>query len=183
VQVKVINIDREKRRIGLSIRALQNDPWQKKVEKFRVGQLAEGVITRLTKFGAFARLEGDLEGLIHISEISENRIEHPKEAGLHEGDVVTLRIIRIDPEQRRIGLSLRKVDSGAYKDLDMKQIDLENVMEEQAEPPTPEEPPAPETPPAGEEPADEGSAPAGEAPSVEETPPTGETPPSGETPE
>jgi small subunit ribosomal protein S1 len=74
VQVKVINIDREKRRIGLSIRALQSDPWQKKVEKFRVGQLAEGVITRLTKFGAFARLEGDLEGLIHISEISENRI-------------------------------------------------------------------------------------------------------------
>jgi small subunit ribosomal protein S1 len=127
VQVKIINIDREKKRIGLSIRALQNDPWQSKVEKFKVGQLVEGVITRLTKFGAFARLEGDLEGLIHISEISENRIEHPKEAGLHDGSVVTLRIIRIDPEQRRIGLSLRKVDSGAYKDLDLKQLDLEGV--------------------------------------------------------
>jgi len=156
VQVKVINIDREKRRIGLSIRALQNDPWQQKVEKFRVGQLAEGVITRLTKFGAFARLEGDLEGLIHISEISENRIEHPKEAGLHEGDVVTLRIIRIDPDQRRIGLSLRKVDSGAYKDLDMKLIDLDGVMTEGSaaleEPPAPEEPPAQEMPPRDEEP-------------------------------
>ncbi len=127
VQVKIINIDREKKRIGLSIRALQNDPWQSKVEKFKVGQLVEGIITRLTKFGAFARLEGDLEGLIHISEISENRIEHPKEAGLHDGSVVTLRIIRIDPEQRRIGLSLRKVNSGAYKDLDLKQIDLEGV--------------------------------------------------------
>jgi small subunit ribosomal protein S1 len=126
VQVKVINIDREKKRIGLSIRALQNDPWQKKVEKFKIGQLVEGVITRLTKFGAFARLEGDLEGLIHISEISETRIEHPKEK-LHEGDVLTLRIIRIDPDQRRIGLSLRKVDSGAYKDLDFKQIDLDGV--------------------------------------------------------
>jgi small subunit ribosomal protein S1 len=160
VQVKVINIDREKRRIGLSIRALQNDPWQKKVEKFRVGQLAEGVITRLTKFGAFARLEGDLEGLIHISEISENRIEHPKEAGLHEGDVVTLRIIRIDPDQRRIGLSLRKVDSGAYKDLDMKQIELDGVMTEESA--APEEPPAQEMPP---------------------TPPTDEEPPVGETPE
>jgi small subunit ribosomal protein S1 len=133
VQVKVINIDRDKKRIGLSIRALQNDPWQKKVEKFKVGQLVEGAITRLTKFGAFARLEGDLEGLIHISEISENRIEHPKEAGLHEGDVVTLRIIRIDPEQRRIGLSLRKVDSGAYKDLDLKQIDIEGINLELAE--------------------------------------------------
>jgi small subunit ribosomal protein S1 len=169
VQVKVINIDREKRRIGLSIRALQNDPWQRKVEKFRVGQLTEGVITRLTKFGAFARLEGDLEGLIHISEISENRIEHPKEAGLHEGDVVTLRIIRIDPDQRRIGLSLRKVDSGAYKDLDMKQIDLDGVMVEESaapeEPSAPEEPPVPETPP------------------IQEMPPTDEEPPVGETPE
>jgi small subunit ribosomal protein S1 len=127
VQVKIINIDHEKKRIGLSIRALQNDPWQSKVSKFKVGQLVEGIITRLTKFGAFARLEGDLEGLIHISEISENRIEHPKEAGLHDGSVVTLRIIRIDPDQRRIGLSLRKVDSGAYKDLDLKQIDIEGV--------------------------------------------------------
>ena len=145
VQVKVINIDREKKRIGLSIRSLQNDPWQRKVEKFKVGQLVEGIITRLTKFGAFARLEGDLEGLIHISEISENRIEHPKEAGLHEGDVVTLRIIRIDPDQRRIGLSLRKVDSGAYKDLDLKQIDLEefgvNVDEEAPEADAPAEQP------------------------------------------
>jgi len=134
VQVKVINIDREKHRIGLSIRALQNDPWQNKSSRFKVGQLVEGVITRLTKFGAFARLEGDLEGLIHISEISENRIEHPREAGLHEGDVVTLRVIRIDPDQRRIGLSLRKVDSGAFKDLDLKQIDLEGVNLVLAEP-------------------------------------------------
>ena len=148
VQVKIINIDREKKRIGLSIRALQNDPWQSKVDKFKVGQLVEGVITRLTKFGAFARLEGDLEGLIHISEISENRIEHPKEAGLHEGSVVTLRIIRIDPEQRRIGLSLRKVDSGAYKDLDLKQIDLEGVSLDGIDLGTPEEMVPPEEPPA-----------------------------------
>lgn len=131
VRVKVISIDRERKRIGLSIRALQDDPWRQKVEKFKVGQLVEGVISRLTKFGAFARLEGDLEGLIHISEISDTRIEHPKEK-LHEGDVVTLRIIRIDPDQRRIGLSLRKVDSGAYKDLDLKQIDLEGVQLELA---------------------------------------------------
>jgi len=123
VKVKIINIDREKKRIGLSLRALTEDPWAKKIEKFKVGQLVEGVITRLTKFGAFARLEGDVEGLIHISEIGETRIEHPKER-LHEGEVVTLRIIRIDPEQRRIGLSLRKVDSGAYKEIDMAGFDL-----------------------------------------------------------
>ncbi len=125
VKVKVINIDREKKRIGLSIRQLQEDPWQSKIEKFSVGQLVEGVITRLTKFGAFARLEGDLEGLIHISEISDHRIEHPKEA-LKDGDVKTLRIIRIDTDQHRIGLSLRKVDSGAFADKDFKLLMADN---------------------------------------------------------
>jgi small subunit ribosomal protein S1 len=119
VKVKVINVDRDKKRIGLSLRALSDDPWRSRIERFSVGQLVEGVITRLTKFGAFARLEGDVEGLIHISEISETRIEHPKEA-LKEGEVVALRIIRIDPEQHRIGLSLRKVDSAAFADKDFK---------------------------------------------------------------
>lgn len=121
VKVKVINIDRDKKRIGLSIRALQDDPWKSRVEKFSVGQLVEGVITRLTKFGAFARLEGDIEGLIHISELSENRVEHPKEV-LKEGDVKTLRVIRIDSDQHRIGLSLRKVDSAAFADKDFKML-------------------------------------------------------------
>ncbi|MFN8400038.1 MAG: S1 RNA-binding domain-containing protein [Anaerolineales bacterium] len=121
VNVKVINIDRDKKRIGLSIRALQDDPWKNRMSKFSVGQLVEGVVTRLTKFGAFARLEGDIEGLIHISELSENRVEHPKEV-LHEGDVKTLRIIRIDPDQHRIGLSLRKVDSAAFADKDFKML-------------------------------------------------------------
>lgn len=137
VKVKVISVDKEKKRIGLSIRQTQNDPWQAKVEKFHSGQLTEGVITRLTKFGAFARLEGDIEGLIHISEISENRIEHPKEV-LKEGDVVTLRIIRIDPEQRRIGLSLRKVDSPAYADKDLKSLTAELHAEAEDQPQNPE---------------------------------------------
>ena len=124
VKVKVINIDREKKRIGLSIRALLDDPWKSRLSKYSVGQLVEGVITRLTKFGAFARLEGDIEGLIHISEISESRIEHPKEV-LKEGDVKSLRVIRIDPDQHRIGLSLRKVDSAAFADKDFKLMTAE----------------------------------------------------------
>jgi small subunit ribosomal protein S1 len=124
VKVKVINVDREKKRIGLSIRALQEDPWRSRVEKYSVGQLVEGVITRLTKFGAFARLEGDIEGLIHISEISEHRIEHPKEV-LKEGEVKSLRVIRIDSDQHRIGLSLRKVDSAAFADKDFKLLTAE----------------------------------------------------------
>jgi small subunit ribosomal protein S1 len=136
VQVKVINVDREKKRIGLSVRALQEDPWKSRVEKFSVGQLVEGVITRLTKFGAFARLEGDIEGLIHISEISEHRIEHPKEV-LKEGEIKNLRVIRIDPEQHRIGLSLRKVDSAAFADKDFKMLASEfNAEEEKSDEPS-----------------------------------------------
>ncbi|MES0360468.1 MAG: S1 RNA-binding domain-containing protein, partial [Anaerolineales bacterium] len=128
VQVKVIGVDRERKRIGLSIRQLQEDPWVRKIENLKEGQLIEGTITHLTKFGAFARLDEDLEGLIHISEISEQRVTHPKEV-LHEGDVVTLRVIKIEPERHRIGLSLRKVDSPAYTDFDWK-MTLAEVVEE-----------------------------------------------------
>lgn len=131
VQVRVISIDRDRKRIGLSIRQLQPDPWTKKVSHIKEGQLVEGTITHLTKFGAFARLGEDLEGLIHVSELSENRIAHPKEA-VKEGDVVTLRVIKIDPERRRIGLSLRKVDSPAYADLDWKMALSDEVGETHA---------------------------------------------------
>jgi small subunit ribosomal protein S1 len=132
VEVKVIAVDQDRKRIGLSMRQLQPDPWLKKVEDIREGQLVEGTITHLTKFGAFASLGDDLEGLIHISELSEQRVGHPKEV-LHEGDVVTLRVIKIEPERRRIGLSLRKVDSPAYTDLDWKTTLAEIVEGEAAD--------------------------------------------------
>ncbi len=142
VNVKVISIDTERKRIGLSIRRLKDDPWEDQVAALTEGQLVEGKITRLTNFGAFARLlledsDGDLEGLIHISEISERRIEHPKEV-LNEGDVVTLRIIKIEDDTHRIGLSMRRVDSPAYTDLDWKtlteEFDVDNMTEAAVEP-------------------------------------------------
>jgi len=142
IKVKVINVDREKKRIGLSVRALQEDPWRSRVQKYSVGQLVEGVITRLTKFGAFARLEGDIEGLIHISEIAEHRIEHPKEV-LKEGEVKSLRVIRIDADQHRIGLSLRKVDSAAYADKDFKLLTAEYDTPASEEESTPDAPTTP----------------------------------------
>ncbi len=136
VQVKIISIDEEKKRIGLSLRQLQEDPWRSRIAKFQVGQLIEGTITRLTKFGAFARIDNDVEGLIHVSEISDQRVEHPKEE-LKEGDIVSLRIIRIEADRRRIGLSMRKVDSAAYVDKDMKALAqaLAESAEEAAEEP------------------------------------------------
>jgi len=156
VDVKVINIDTDKKRIGLSIRVLQDDPWKERLEKYSVGELVEGTITRLTKFGAFARLEGDIEGLIHISEISENRIEHPKEV-LKEGDVKSLRVIRIDPDQHRIGLSLRKVDSAAFADKDFKMMtaDFDTFDETADEDETPEPEASVEEPVVSEETSEE----------------------------
>ena len=124
VEVQVISIDEDKRHIGLSIRRLKEDPWQDQIKNLKVGQLVEAKITRLTKFGAFAMLSNGIEGLVHISELSEDHIGHPKEI-LHEGDQVTLRIIKIEPESHRIGLSLRRVESLAFADMDMKVLEKE----------------------------------------------------------
>jgi small subunit ribosomal protein S1 len=171
VEVKIISIDRERRRIGLSIRQLQSDPWENYVKDYKVGQLVEGTITRLTKFGAFARIDENLEGLIHVSELSDKRIEHPKEV-LNENDIVTLRIIKIDNERRRIGLSLRKVESMQYSELDweMALADIENLEEVDEEESFAEEA---EAPPVEESIVDEA---VDEAPPVEEGKVEGEPP-------
>jgi small subunit ribosomal protein S1 len=121
VDAYVLNVDREKGRIGLSIKRLQPEPWSLVPEKYFVGQLVQGTITKLANFGAFARLDDDeIEGLIHISELSEDPITHPKEV-VKEGDIVTLRIIRIDADRRRMGLSLKRVEEGEYIDLDWRE--------------------------------------------------------------
>lgn len=118
VEVYVLNVDRDRKRIGLSLKRLESDPWSSVEERYHRGQLVEGTITKLVKFGAFARIfNDDIEGLIHLSELSDERIGHPKEI-VKEGDVRILRIIRIDADQRRIGLSLKQVDSAEYVDVD-----------------------------------------------------------------
>jgi small subunit ribosomal protein S1 len=118
VKVKVLNVDRERRRIGLSLKRLESDPWSTVSDRYHVDQLVEGTVTKLVKFGAFARIfDDDIEGLIHLSELSDERITHPREV-VQEGDVRTLRVIRIDPERRRIGLSLKRVASDDYLDVD-----------------------------------------------------------------
>lgn len=108
IKVQILNIDMERKRIGLSMRRLQAQPWDVVHENYEVGQIVKGKITKLVNFGAFARLETDgLEGLIHISELSDNRVGHPKEI-VTEGDEYDLRIIRIDTDKRRMGLSLKQ---------------------------------------------------------------------------
>lgn len=123
VEVLVINIDQDRKRIGLSMKRLENDPWGAILKNYDVGQLVQANVTKLTKFGAFARLidSPEIEGLVHISELADYRVSHPKEVVL-VGDVLTLRIVKINPDQRRLGLSLRQVDSARYMDQDWQAI-------------------------------------------------------------
>ncbi len=108
VKVQILNVDQDRRRIGLSLRRLQPHPWDLVEEHYEVGQIVRGQITKLVNFGAFARLDKDgIEGLIHVSELSEQRVAHPKEV-VSEGEEHDLRVIRIDVERRRMGLSLKQ---------------------------------------------------------------------------
>jgi small subunit ribosomal protein S1 len=120
VKVAVLNIDQDKQRIALSMKQLEADPWSMVHNSYQVGQLVEATVTKLTKFGAFARLhdEYELEGLIHISELSENHIGHPREV-VKPQDKLTVRIIRIDADQHQLGLSLKQVASADYMDVDL----------------------------------------------------------------
>lgn len=118
VEVYVLRLDRENSRIALSLKRLRPEPWSTVDERYTVGQLVQATVTKITSYGAFARLVDDeIEGLIHISELSEEPIAHPKEA-VKVGDLLTLRIIRIDKARRRLGLSLRRVEDhlDAYED-------------------------------------------------------------------
>lgn len=119
VKVEVISVDREQKRIGLSIKSQEPDPWDTVAFNYAVGQLVQGMVTKLTKFGAFARLVDvpEIEGLIHISELSDKRVNHPKEV-VQEGDKLTLRVVKMDIANRRLGLSLKKVNSPEYLDQD-----------------------------------------------------------------
>lgn len=119
VDVYILNVDQQKKRIALSLKRLEPEPWTTVEERYHVGQLVEGTITRLANFGAFALVHDEIEGLIHISELSTGRINHPQDV-VREGEKHVMRIIRIDPQRRRMGLSLKRVADPAYADLDWR---------------------------------------------------------------
>jgi len=107
VEVYVLGINEDERKIALSLKRTQAEPWTRVAAQYEVGQLVEGTITQLANFGAFARIQDGIEGLIHVSELSDDRVAHPRNV-VKEGDEMMLRIIRIDPQRRRMGLSLRR---------------------------------------------------------------------------
>jgi small subunit ribosomal protein S1 len=108
VDVKVLRIDKQRERVGLSLKRVQPDPWSHVQEDYKSGELVEAVVTRVTDFGAFVRLRTGVEGLLHVSEMADIRPDHPQSL-VSPSDLLLLRVIRVEPDRRRIGLSLRQV--------------------------------------------------------------------------
>lgn len=109
VKCVVLEVDEEKHRISLGLKQMTEDPWARAIpEKYIPGQIVRGVVTKLTNFGVFVELEPDLEGLLHISELSDKKIDSPQEI-VKIGDTLEVKILRVDTDARKIGLSLRRV--------------------------------------------------------------------------
>jgi small subunit ribosomal protein S1 len=108
VDAYILKIDQEAKKIALSLRRAQPEQWEGIIDKYAVGQVVTGQVTKLAPFGAFARIEGPLEGLIHISELVDRRVTHPRDV-VREGDVLPLKIVRIERDRHRLGLSLKQV--------------------------------------------------------------------------
>ncbi|MBR5838873.1 MAG: 30S ribosomal protein S1 [Victivallales bacterium] len=112
VEAVILEVDDVNQRISLSMKKLTDDPWQTIQNKYKVGDIVEGKVTKLASFGAFVELEGGIDGLIHISELSDDHVARVKDA-VNIGDTVRARVKNISTEERRIGLSLRDVDGDA----------------------------------------------------------------------
>ncbi|HVD66049.1 MAG TPA: 30S ribosomal protein S1 [Gaiellaceae bacterium] len=109
VQVKVLDIDRERQRISLGLKQTQSDPWQQVIDTYDQGDVVEGRVTKVVTFGAFIEVVPGVEGLVHISELAEHHVENPREV-VTQGETVKARIIEMDAERRRLSLSLKRVD-------------------------------------------------------------------------
>jgi small subunit ribosomal protein S1 len=111
VNVKVLDIDRDRQRISLGLKQTQSDPWQSVIESYQVGDVVEGRVTKVVTFGAFVEIHSGVEGLVHISELAAHHVENPREV-VNQGDVLAVRVIEIDADRRRLSLSLKRVADG-----------------------------------------------------------------------
>ncbi len=110
IECTVISVDEERKRIALGLKQLDDDPWETRIpDKFRPGTIVKGKVTKITNFGVFVQLEDDLEGLLHISELSDQKVDDPEQE-VAVGDEIEVKILRVDTVDRKIGLS-RKLDA------------------------------------------------------------------------
>jgi small subunit ribosomal protein S1 len=110
VPVKVLDIDRDRQRISLGLKQTQEDPWQRVVDTYRVGDELEGKVTKVVTFGAFVEIMDGVEGLVHISELAQHHVENPREV-VEPGDDVRVKILEIDSDRRRLSLSVKRVEA------------------------------------------------------------------------
>jgi small subunit ribosomal protein S1 len=129
VEVYVLRVDRERKRIGLSLKRLQPDPWHVAEEKYEVGQIVKSVVTNIVDFGAFARIEDGIEGLVHVSELSDGDFA-PRDL-VREGEELYVKILSIDADRQRMGLSLRQAP--AREEIEGEEVRAEAVEEGEAE--------------------------------------------------
>jgi small subunit ribosomal protein S1 len=109
VNVRVLDIDRDRQRISLGLKQTQEDPWQRVVDTYNVGDELEGRVTKVVTFGAFVEILDGVEGLVHISELAQHHVENPREI-IQPGDEVRVKILEIDSERRRLSLSIKRVE-------------------------------------------------------------------------
>jgi small subunit ribosomal protein S1 len=110
ISCKVLSVDQERRRIALGLKQLQDDPWATDIPaKYQPGQIVRGKVTKLTNFGVFVGLENGLEGLLHISELADHKVENPEEV-VQVGQEIEVKVLRVDPDERKIGLSRKRVE-------------------------------------------------------------------------
>jgi small subunit ribosomal protein S1 len=123
VAVKVLDIDRDRQRISLGLKQTQEDPWQRVVDTYRVGDELEGNVTKVVTFGAFVEILDGVEGLVHISELANHHVENPREV-VQPGDPVRVKILEIDSERRRLSLSVKRVEGQVLPIRDLSAEDL-----------------------------------------------------------
>ncbi len=106
----VLSVDQERKRVALGLKQMNNDPWEGDIpDRFKPGQKVQGKVTKLTNFGVFVELEPGLEGLLHISELSDGKVESPEEV-VKVGDDIDVKVLRVDNKDRKIGLTMKNVD-------------------------------------------------------------------------
>ena len=112
VKCVVLDIDEDKQRVGLGLKQLSEDPWLRAIpDAYKPGMVVHGKVTKITNFGVFVELEEGLEGLLHISELSDHKVETPQDV-VKAGDEVDVKILRVDTDERKIGLSLKRAQFG-----------------------------------------------------------------------
>jgi small subunit ribosomal protein S1 len=126
VNVKVLDIDRDRQRISLGLKQTQEDPWQRVVDTYNVGDELEGKVTKVVTFGAFVEILDGVEGLVHISELAQHHVENPREI-IQPGDEVKVKILEIDSDRRRLSLSIKRVEGQV---LPLRQVDAETAGED-----------------------------------------------------